>query len=105
MQVGAFGLGVQNTPYMDATGNSVSSLLSIQGAADYNPAGTTGVTVLHIPQGSYGSDLAMTAGGKARGFIRTYGNYQGGSGQNCILQLTLLEPATEHLKLPLQLFK
>lgn len=79
MQVGAFGLGVQNTPYMDATGNSVSSLLSIQGAADYNPAGTTGVTVLHIPQGSYGSDLAMTAGGKARGFIRTYGNYQGGA--------------------------
>jgi len=78
MQVGAFGLGGQNTPYMDATGNSVSSLLSIQGAADYNPAGTTGVTVLHIPQGSYGSDLAMTAGGKARGFIRTYGNYQGG---------------------------
>ena len=78
MQVGAFGLGVQNTQYMDSTGNSVSSLLSIQGAADYNPAGTTGVTVLHIPQGSYGSDLAMTAGGKARGFIRTYGNYQGG---------------------------
>jgi hypothetical protein len=79
MLVGAFGLGVQNTPYMDATGNSVSSLLSIQGAADHNPAGTTGVTVLHIPQGSYGSDLAMTAGGKARGFIRTYGNYQGGT--------------------------
>jgi hypothetical protein len=79
MQVGAFGLGVQNTLYMDATGNSVSSLLSIQGGTEHNPAGTTGVTVLHIPQGSYGSDFAITAGGKARGFIRTYGNSQGGT--------------------------
>lgn len=79
MQVGAFGLGVQNTQYMDATGNSVSSLLSIQGGTEHNPAGTTGVTVLHIPQGSYGSDFAITAGGKARAFIRTYGNSQGGT--------------------------
>jgi hypothetical protein len=79
MQVGAFGLGVQNTLYMDATGNSVSSLLSIQGGTEHNPAGTTGVTVLHIPQGTYGSDFAITAGGKARGFIRTYGNSQGGT--------------------------
>ena len=77
MQVGAFGLGMQTPTYLDATGNPVSGFFSVQAGVSHNPAGNTGAALLHIPQGSYGADLAIAAGGKPRAFLRTYASFQG----------------------------
>ncbi|ELN4158486.1 phage tail protein [Citrobacter braakii] len=70
--VGAFGLGSKITEPMNANGSPVVGFYSLEANISGNPAGSTGCSVVHTPQNGYGSDIAVTAGGKARMFARTY---------------------------------